>query len=234
MTDLRELLRDAAPEPARAVDVDALVALAARRRRWRRPALWLTGFAVVLGLGGGSAIVVAPAGRPSRVETAPAPSAEPTEDRRSAPAVAAAAPAGDPADTAADTAVGEGTTTTTTAASSQPETTAPAGAEGCTVRGYDEDGVALGPNGGLSSGPKPSCRYRATRPGGYDARGTWEIEIRRNNEVIVLRVGDAPDCAPIGAIQPGDVVVATLHEGQESRLQPGVIRVGSDVSCPAQ
>jgi dipeptidyl aminopeptidase/acylaminoacyl peptidase len=71
MTDLRNLLDLAAPTPMRDVDVDALLARAAKRRRtWRRLALWCAA-AIAVGAGGvGVNSALSPAG-PSQIETTP-------------------------------------------------------------------------------------------------------------------------------------------------------------------
>ena len=71
MTDLRDVLRRAAPAPTAALDVDALMRRASPRRRYRRLAAWIAGLAVLVGVGVPLQNALSPAGESDRLRTGP-------------------------------------------------------------------------------------------------------------------------------------------------------------------
>ena len=231
MTDLRVLLHDAAPKPTRHLVFDALAIEAARRRRWRRVSAWLGGLGIVLGLGGGAVGVLAPADRPAQVETLPGPTTveeirgPEVEPPSETPRRVDGAPVAAHSATAAPD-------RTPSAPEEQPAWpgTQPSW-EGCVAEGHAE-GAELGYNGGLYSTERPTCRYQASRAGGYTGKGRWTLEIRRGVEDIEYRGGESPACMPVGTIQPGDVVTVIVDVGSEGAItEPSYIRAGPDYGC---
>ena len=216
MTDLRVLLHRAAPTPAARVDIDALIAEADRRQRRRRMALWFGSIAVALGVGGGAAGVLAPADRPSEVNTLPTPTEHIRDPEISSPAHRTTTT------TSRFSSASSAGTRSALAASSAPtpesqRTTDP---EGCVSEGYP-DGVGHNYTFVPVHVEYPECRYQATRPAGYEGSGnTWVVEIRREGEAIVYRGGESPDCMPVGTIQPGDEVIVSAS-GAGSYIKAG-------------
>lgn len=220
MTDLRVLLHEAAPAPGARVDVDALIAEADRRRRRRRIGLWFGSIAVALGVGGGAAGVLAPADRPSEVNTLP----RPTGHIRETEVVSGPAHRTTTTTSRFSSASSAGARPEPAASSpSTPESRSTTAPEGCVSDGYPE-GVGL--NYTLTPRAEyPECQYHATRPAGYEGSGTWWVDIRRGNEAIVYHGGESPDCMPVGTIQPGDEVIVTAS-GAGS-----YIKAGPDYGC---
>jgi hypothetical protein len=231
----------------------------ARTSVWRRGAVWGAGVIAALLAAGGGWAQLAPAG--SDGGAAPAPSAAATTDP----------PAFDPApaEVASATAVdGRGMTTRTDAAGaasssatgggSDPKgvsaTTVPAGGFSASASSGSD-----GPSEGcrVQTGKTESCSYVATRPGGYEANGTYRIVIERDGRSTVY---DTPaedqakgnPCRDVGFILAGDRVTVSVPSAPEqwptesptvtgpSRNPPppppsppplGVVAVGPDAHC---
>lgn len=76
------------------------------------------------------------------------------------------------------------------------------------------------------TGDGPStAAYTARVPAGYRADGVWTITIERNGREIQLSSGGSPPCADSSAIQPGDVVTATIGDRRS------LVKVGPEQGC---
>jgi hypothetical protein len=233
MTDLRTLLHDAAPRPAHAVDIDALTAEAARRRPWRRIGLWLGSIVVVLGVGGGAVIGLAPADDPSEVDTLPAPEVTTTTAPGAADAGAITVVGSDtspattlPADVASEDATAE--TAEPPWYWHEPER------ESCELQSggagvSDED---VGGGAGFDDPNTHTCTFTATEPGGYLAAGTWSLVIERDGERIERgHLDQSPACADVGFIRPGDVVTVSVRSPGGATTADTYINAGAQWSC---
>jgi len=157
------------------------------------------------------------------------PSAEPS---RSDPAPASLAPASPPTTVAgSDTSTTDAiephaglpasartivdTTTTTTTALLRPVTSSIT--EGCRTDQRSGGNVQLSDDsyGGIGWEDFPSCSYTATVAGGYQATGSWRIEITRGDTRLTIDSRDAPRCGA-EVIRAGDKVRAILRKGANS------------------
>ena len=235
MTDVRALLADAAPAPVVRPDFVALVRAGQRRNLARRIRLGLAALALVAGVGGPAVNAFAPASQPQQLSTDHSTGA--AEEDISADDQAPASPPEESSESAivedapARSASGPLTPPDAPASEAAPATTVvkEQNAEGCELTGRTEGGVTAGPFYGYTSG-WPTCTYRASAAGGYSAHGTWRIEIRRGSEQLTFTSARDPQCAAVGAIQPGDEVTVTLaNDGSDPDER--FIRVGPSHHC---
>lgn len=192
MTDIRTLLREAAPQPLAPLDMVAVRALA-RRRSMRRFVTWVGGIGVVIAAAvptGGSLLVNAAGGgrdhngAKNEAQAVDAVDRGTTDrslsaplvgtDRAGDPAAAGIAPPGGPP---------EGGVTTTT---DQRDAVAPASASD-----YPKRPSCVIDNVGLGDGEQRSCRFTATSDGGADlvSSGTVSPPPGAKAEVTVTRDG---------------------------------------------
>ena len=229
MTDLRTLLHDAAPRPSRRIDVDALIAEAARRRPWRRIVLWFASIAAVVGIGGGAIVGLAPADRPAEVGTVPAPSAISTTTTTPSDSTCQVVAAGDTPVASPGSASAMATPDADEPAWYQHEPPH----EECDLHpggyGLSQDGVG---GAGFDDPRTQTCTFTATAAGGYRAAGTWSLTIERDGQRIdrshVLR---SATCEDVGFIRRGDVVTVQVRTPGGATTVDTFISAGPRWSC---
>lgn len=230
MTDFSVLIKSAAGEPSRPLDLEAVHAQA-RRLGWRRLAVFASSLAGLAGLLVPGAAIVAPASRdanaPQRVATGP----DSTAADGDALADADAGDADGFAQTAAPNDRGGTARARVPAASPGPDQTTAAAAEklnGATL-GLAPD--TTGSSGGeaqeegcylVAQDGAQRCEYVATKPAGYRGSGPYELWIERNGQTTYYHgFADADElCEDVGFVQPGDKVIASTGP-VESPYEPG-------------
>ena len=243
MTDLRELLIEAAPRATAAPSLERLHALASDRRRRRRIITWCAGMAAVLGLAvPGGSLVLNPTSDGVNVDMdgaearrvvrhrATEPEAHPTREPDSSgggrlqPRVA-------PTDAVVDQ---------QPSVSGQPATIASSGsgpAGGGASSAPSDEGCAL-PEPPGTDRDEGSCSYVASQPGGYVGSGSWTLLIIRNGQELRYSSLASPSCAATGFVHPGDEVHANLGAGAGNGggglfavPQHSTLHVGPGMSC---
>lgn len=223
MTDIRQLLQQSAAVPSAPLRVTDVERRAAKRGLWRRLTLALAGLTTLAGVLIGGRLGVSPASRSEIGREVHGTEATATPVERGAPGSRAGFQASQLPMVSPATDVRRQVVVPTP--TPQPGSAGGDFADSCTVAPPPDVIVAgFGP-------ASNTCRYTASKPGGYQAQGVWDIRIERGNSVIVRSSasGDAP-CSASGFIHAGDVVTATVDK---DTVQSGYSRiwVGNPYHC---